>query len=101
VKVSGDGQRHRATGKPNLKLAGSSSFFKILFVLLEITQFKAPDGSENGKWIKIDLTRSSPGPSFVLVFGRNYCVSTKHTFGHDLNGSRRHHVLSLFTYISY
>jgi hypothetical protein len=33
-----------------------------LFVLLESTHVKAPDSSENGKWIKMDLTRSSPGP---------------------------------------
>jgi hypothetical protein len=33
-----------------------------LFVLLESTHFKAPDSSENGKWIKMDLTSSSPGP---------------------------------------
>jgi hypothetical protein len=25
-------------------------------------RFKAPDGSENGKLIKMDLTRSSPAP---------------------------------------
>jgi hypothetical protein len=48
----------QAIGKTILKFV--ISFFKILFVLLEITHFKAPDGSENGKWIKIDLTSSSP-----------------------------------------
>jgi hypothetical protein len=35
-----------------------------MFMLLEITCFKAPDGSKNGKWIKMDLTRH-PDPSFV------------------------------------
>jgi hypothetical protein len=37
-------------------------FFQILFVLLESTHFKEPDGSENEKRIEMDLTRSSPGP---------------------------------------
>jgi hypothetical protein len=40
---------------------GPNSFFQILFVPLESTHFKAPNGSENGKWIKMDLTRSSLG----------------------------------------
>jgi hypothetical protein len=31
-------------------------------VLLESTHVKAPDGSENEKLIKMDLTRSSFGP---------------------------------------
>jgi hypothetical protein len=40
---------------------GPNSFFQILFMQLESTQFKAPDCSKNGKWIKMDLRRSSPG----------------------------------------
>jgi hypothetical protein len=41
-----------------------NSFFKIRFVLLESTHFKKRDSSENGKWIKMDLTRSSLDPSY-------------------------------------
>jgi hypothetical protein len=41
---------------------GPNSFFQILLVMLESTHFKAPDGSGNGKWITMDLTRSSSGP---------------------------------------
>jgi hypothetical protein len=41
-------------------------FFPILFVLLESTQFKAPEGSKNGKQIRMELTGSYPGP-FVCV----------------------------------
>jgi hypothetical protein len=41
---------------------GPNAYFQILFVLLEITHFMATDGNENGKLIKIHLTRSSPGP---------------------------------------
>jgi hypothetical protein len=41
---------------------GPVSFFQILFVLLETTHHKPPRGSKNGKCMKMDITRSSPGP---------------------------------------
>jgi hypothetical protein len=37
-----------------------------MFMLLEITYFKAPDGRKNGKWIKMDLTRHLD-PSFLMT----------------------------------
>jgi hypothetical protein len=53
-------------------------------VLLESTHFKARDGRENGKWIKIDLTLSSPGPfkwemhqTNVYAYGAYYRVYFK------------------------
>jgi hypothetical protein len=39
---------------------GPNSRFRILFVLLESTHFKAPDGIENGKWIKNGLNTFFP-----------------------------------------
>jgi hypothetical protein len=39
-----------ATYSETCYIFGPNSFFEILFVLLESTQFKAPDGSQNGNW---------------------------------------------------
>jgi hypothetical protein len=46
---------------------GPNSFFQIQFVLLESTHFEAPDDSENGKWIKMDLTSFSPLTLHILT----------------------------------
>jgi len=40
---------------------GPNSFFQIQFVLLETRHIKATHSKENGKGIKMYLTRSSPG----------------------------------------
>jgi hypothetical protein len=52
-----------------------------MFMLLEsnLTRFKAPDGSENGKWIKMNLTHSSPGPFICKQLAYSVFVKNKNS----------------------
>jgi hypothetical protein len=61
----------------------------MLFLLLENAHFKATNGSENGKEIKMDLTSSSSGP---LKFSTSIYVNMSL---HIING----HLHYVFEYI--
>jgi hypothetical protein len=63
---------------------GPNSFFQILFVLLESTHFKAPEGSVHGKWMKMDLTLSSPRP-LICAFQNSVLLLITITFHHSYN----------------
>jgi hypothetical protein len=53
-------RQHKKTCSGIRYFFGLSMFLQIIFVLLESTHFKAPDGSEDRKWIKNGLNTFLP-----------------------------------------